>query len=116
MVKYNEGQLDIIFGALSDPTRRNIIEKLSKDDLIVTEIASDFDMSLPAVSKHIKVLEKAGLVKRKKDGKLHKISYNKEAVKVAWSWIDQYREFWERSFDSLEELLDKKSLKEKKND
>ena len=115
MVKYNEGQLDSLFGALSDSTRRKIIEKLTKNDLIVTEIASDFDISLPAVSKHIKVLENAGLVKRKRDGKLHKISYNKEAVKTAWSWIDQYRELWEKSFDSLAELLDKKAEEEKKN-
>ena len=79
-----------------------------------TEIASEFDISLPAVSKHIKVLERAGLVKREKDGKLHKISYNKEAVRVAWSWIDQYREFWEKSFDSLSEFLDKKSKKGEK--
>ena len=64
MVKYNEGHLDSLFGALSDPTRRRIIEKLSVSDLIVTEIAAEFNMSLPAVSKHIKVLEKAGLVKR----------------------------------------------------
>ena len=114
MVKYNEGQLDIIFGALSDTTRRRIIEKLTKEDLIVTEIASEFDMSLPAVSKHIKVLERAGLVKRKKDGKLHKISYNKETVKVAWSWIDRHREFWEKSLDSLAEFLDKKNKKGEK--
>ena len=115
MVKYNERQLDTLFGALSDSTRRKIIQKLAKKDLIVTQIASDFDISLPAVSKHIKVLEKAGLVKRNKDGKLHKISYNKEAVKTAWSWIEQYREFWEKGFDSLEELLNKESRKEKKN-
>ncbi len=115
MVKYNEAQLDSLFGALSDGTRRKIIQKLSKEDLIVTEIASDFDMSLPAVSKHIKVLERAGLVNRKRDGKIHKISYEKEAVKTAWSWINQYREFWENSFDSLEEYLDKKSSGEKKN-
>ncbi len=115
MVKYNENQLNSLFGALSDPTRRRIIEKLSHDDLIVTEIASEFKMSLPAVSKHIKVLEKAGLVKRKKEGKLHKISYEKEAVKSAWSWIGQYRKFWEASLDSLEQFLDNKSSKEKKN-
>jgi len=115
MVKYNEKQLDGLFGALSDPTRRRIIEKLSIDDFIVTDIASEFDMSLPAVSKHIKVLEKAGLVKRKKEGKLHKISYERKAVKTAWSWIGQYREFWENSFNSLEQFLDKKSSKEKKN-
>ena len=115
MVKYNERQLDTLFGALSDSTRRKIIEKLTKKDLIVTQIASDFDISLPAVSKHIKVLEKAGLVRRKKDGKQHKISYNNEAVRTAWSWIDQYGEFWEKGFDSLAELLDKKAQKEKKN-
>ena len=115
MVKYDDGQLDGIFGALSDSTRRKIIEKLAKEDLIVTQIASDFDISLPAVSKHIKVLERAGLVKRIKDGKLHNISYNKDAVKTAWSWIDQYREFWEKSLDSLSEFLDKKAGKEKKN-
>ena len=111
MVKYNEKQLDSLFGALSDPTRRRIIEKLVGEDLIVTDIASEFDMSLPAVSKHIKVLERAGLVNRKKDGKQHKISYNKEAVRVAWSWIDQYREFWEKSLDSLAEFLDKNNKK-----
>lgn len=115
MVKYDETQLNNIFGALSDSTRRRIIERLSENDLIVTQIASEFDISLPAVSKHIKVLEKAGLVNRKKDGKLHKISYNRKAVKTAWSWIDQYREFWEKNFDTLAEFLDKKSSKENIN-
>ena len=113
MVKYKESELDLVFGALSDVTRRKIIEKLSGEDLIVTQIASEFDMSLPAVSKHIKVLEKAGLVNRKKDGKVHKISYNRDAVDKAWKWIERYRKFWEKSFDSLEKYLDKQTKGDK---
>ena len=118
MVKYKDPDLDYLFKALSDSTRRNIIEQLSERKLMITEIASKYDMSLPAVSKHIKVLEKAGIIKRDKDGKMHEMSLNKEAMETAWIWIEKYRKFWESSFDSLEKFLDKKKNKQRrlKND
>lgn len=93
MVKYSDSNLDMVFGSLSDPTRRRIIEKLSKKNLMVTDIASEFDISLPAVSKHIKILERAGIVKRNKDGKIHKMSLNARAIKEASVWIERYERF-----------------------
>lgn len=93
MVKYSDSNLDMVFKSLSDPTRRRIIEKLSKKNLMITDIASEFDVSLPAVSKHIKILERAGIVKRNKDGKIHKISLNPRAIREASVWIERYERF-----------------------
>lgn len=112
MVKYRKQNLDLIFGALSDPTRRKIVEKLSFEELMVTEIASDFDISLPAVSKHLKVLEKAGIVKRIKEGKVHRISVKKDSMNDAWQWIERYKYLWEKKFDSLERYLSDKNKAE----
>ncbi len=111
MVKYSEQNLDLIFGALSDPTRRKILEKLSSDELMVTEIASDFAISLPAVSKHLKVLEKAGIINRSKEGKVHKISVRKDSMDDAWKWIEQNKVIWEKRFDSLDKYLNEESKK-----
>lgn len=112
MVKYNDGNLSLVFGALSDPTRRRIVEKLSFDELMVTEIAADFDISLPAVSKHLKVLEKAGIVKRTKEGKVHRISVKKNSMNDAWEWIERYRALWGNKFDSLEKYLSEMEKRE----
>lgn len=111
MVKCNDKNLNLIFGALSDPTRRKIVEKLSFDELMVTEIASDFDISLPAISKHLKVLEKAGIINRTKEGKIHKISVKKSSMNEAWDWIERYKALWENRFDSLEKYLSTKNKK-----
>ncbi len=105
MVKYKSDALDRIFAALSDPTRRAIIERLSHGEATVSELAKPFDMSLPAVSKHLRVLEHAGLIIRERDGRLQRCSCNAEPIKAASEWLERYRTFWERQFDALDTYL-----------
>jgi DNA-binding transcriptional ArsR family regulator len=104
MVKRQE-QLDLVFSALSDPTRRKILERLAKGEASVLEIAEPHDMSLPAVSKHLRVLEDAGLVARERDGRLHLMSLKSKPLKDAAAWLERYRAFWEEKFDALEKFL-----------
>lgn len=99
--------------ALSDSTRRAILARLAQGDALVTELAEPFDMSLPAVSKHLGVLERAGLVQRQKDGRIRRCSLKAAPLKEASDWIDVYREFWETQLDSLENYFDKVNKKEK---
>ena len=104
--------LSLTFSALADPTRRAILAKLAKGDANVSELAKPFlqDMSLPAVTKHLKVLENAGLIIKTREAQSRPCKLNGEALKVAADWVEQYREFWEESFDRLELYL--KSLKQ----
>ena len=104
MVKHLE-QLDSIFSALADPTRRRILERLMRGEASVMELAEPYDMSLPAVSKHVRVLEEAGLVVRERDGRLHIISLNSKPLRNAAVWLERYRALWEGKFDALEKLL-----------
>ena len=97
--------LDRTFSALSDPTRRAILSRLAGGESSVGELAAPFNMSLPAVSKHLRVLENAGLLRRKKDGRVRRCRLNPEAMKEASDWIGFYRKFWEGQFDSLENYL-----------
>ena len=97
--------LDRTFSALSDPTRRAILSRLAGGESSVGELAAPFNMSLPAVSKHLRVLENAGLLRRKKDGRVRRCRLNPEAMKEASDWIAFYRRFWEAQFDSLENYL-----------
>jgi DNA-binding transcriptional ArsR family regulator len=101
--------LDHTFSALSDPTRRAIISKLAKGDLPIMELASPFDMSLPAVSKHIRVLEKAGLVIRKKQGRVHYCRLNAQPLRDAAKWLAFYQKFWDAKLDSLANFLEENS-------
>jgi len=101
-------RLSLTFGALADPTRRAILARLSKGEASVSEIASPFDMSLPAVSKHLKVLERAGLVERGRDAQYRPARLNAFPLKEAEAWVERYREFWEERFDRLDELLQRK--------
>jgi len=105
MVKYNDRQLDDVFGALADPTRRKIIQRLEKGPTRVTEMASHFRISLPAVSKHLRVLENAGLLKREREGRVHRISLDAKRMKTAMQWLEHYRVFWESRLDSLSDFL-----------
>jgi len=102
------------FAALADPTRRAMLERLAGGDAIVSDIAAPFlsEMSLPAVTKHLKVLEKAGLVTKTRAAQRRRCRLNPQALKEASDWIEEYRRFWEESFDRLEEYL--KELKEEK--
>jgi DNA-binding transcriptional ArsR family regulator len=105
MVKYKSPPLDTIFSALADPTRRAILERLAQGEASVTELATPFDMSLPAVSKHVRVLENAGLVVRKIEGRIHFVSLRADPMREAVHWLNFYRQFWESQFDLLADYL-----------
>jgi DNA-binding transcriptional ArsR family regulator len=104
MVNYPPS-LDHVFSALSDPTRRAILERLTRSEATVTELAAPFAMSLPAVSKHLRVLENAGLIVRKIEGRIHVVSLRSEALRDASEWLNHYRQFWSAQFDSLTDYL-----------
>jgi len=98
-------RLSATFGALADPTRRAILARLARGEASVTEIAAPFDMSLPAVSKHLKVLERAGLVERGRDAQYRPARLNARPLREADAWVERYRELWEERLDRLETLL-----------
>ncbi len=110
--------LDVVFFALADATRRSIIEQLRKGETTVGQLAEPHHMSLPAVSKHLRLLEGAGLLKRRVQGREHFISINPKPLKQAMSWIERQRAFWEASLDRLAALVEapeKTSTKPNKN-
>ena len=98
-------QLSSTFAALADPTRRAILARLASGEATVTELAAPFAMSLPAVSKHLKVLERAGLIERGREAQWRPCRLQAEPLKQADQWIEQYRRHWEESFDRLDEYL-----------
>src|SRR5271154_993770 len=93
--------LDSAFAALADGTRRAIVERLATGEACVTDLATPFRMSLPAVSKHLRVLESAGLVRRRRAGRTHFLSLAGEPMAAAAQWLEQHRRFWDGSFDRL---------------
>ncbi|MEQ1742418.1 MAG: metalloregulator ArsR/SmtB family transcription factor [Candidatus Nitrotoga sp.] len=97
--------LSATFSALADPTRRAMLARLAKGEASVNELAAPFSMSLPAVSKHIKVLEKAGLVTKGRDAQWRPCRIDAEQLKVAMDWIGQYKQFWEDRLDRLDTYL-----------
>src|SRR5450432_3016750 len=99
--------LSTTFAALADPTRRAILARLAMGETSVTELAEPFEMSMPAISKHLKVLEKAGLIDRGREAQMRPARLNPEALKIAAAWIDEYRKHWEESFDRLDAYLQK---------
>jgi DNA-binding transcriptional ArsR family regulator len=105
MVKCSPRLLNRTFAALADPTRRSILEHLAHGDRCVSDLARPHSMSLPAVSKHLRVLENAGLIRRKRCGRLHQLNLEAAPMKMASQWIEEYRRFWEESFDRLDEYL-----------
>jgi DNA-binding transcriptional ArsR family regulator len=107
--------LSFTFAALADPTRRAILARLGNGEASVTELAAPFDMSLPAISKHLKVLERAGLIARSKEAQYRPCHLNPKPLKEAADWIEHYRQFWEQSFDRLDEYLRELQKKEKKH-
>jgi DNA-binding transcriptional ArsR family regulator len=98
-------RLDAVFAALADPTRRAIIERLSRSEARVTEIAEPFRMSLNAVSKHIRVLEASGVVERHKKGRDHILSINTHSLDEVDGWIVRMRRYWDGQLDAMEDLL-----------
>ena len=105
MVNYKHSGLNATFAALADPTRRAILARLSKGEATVGELARPFAMSLPAVSKHLGVLEGAGLVTRRRDGRLMHCGMKADPMAAAAAWISHYRRFWDDQFDALDHYL-----------
>jgi DNA-binding transcriptional ArsR family regulator len=108
-------RLSATFAALADPTRRAILARLASGETSVTELAQPFDMSLPAVSKHLKVLERAGLILRGREAQWRPCRIEPRALKEVDDWLERYRRFWEQSFDRLDEYLRELQAKEKKD-
>jgi DNA-binding transcriptional ArsR family regulator len=111
--------LSIAFAALADPTRRAILARLASGEASVTELAEPFDMSLPAVSKHLKVLERAGLIARGREAQWRPCRLEAGPLKDVSNWVEHYRRFWEESFDRLDDYLRTlqiEEVKEKKKD
>jgi DNA-binding transcriptional ArsR family regulator len=98
-------RLSATFSALADPTRRAILARLTTSEASVNELAEPFDMSLPAVSKHLKVLEKAGLIARGREAQWRPCRLEAEPLKEIHDWVAEYRRFWEQSFDRLDDYL-----------
>ena len=109
MVNYSDAHLSETFSALSDPTRRAILAKLAEGEAQAGDLAAPFGMSLPAVSNHLKVLEKAQLIRRRREGRNHRFTVNPQPMQVAMSWVEQYRVFWEQQLGALERYLESTS-------
>ena len=101
-----DAQLDLVFAALSDRTRRKILEQVRCKDCTVLELAAQFEMSLPAVSKHLKVLDRSGLLRRTKDGRFVVCKFEPEPMREAVDWITRQHQFWNDGLDALEKFLD----------
>ena len=111
-----EADLSATFGALADPTRRAILARLSEGDASVLELAEPFDMSQPAISKHLKVLERAGLIERGREAQRRPCRLQPRRLKQAADWLGTYRQFWEASYSRLDDYLHELQTKEKMRD
>ena len=109
-------RLSVTFAALADPTRRAILAHLALGEASVTELAKPFEMSLPAISKHLKVLERAGLIVRSREAQWRRCQLQAESLKDAVDWIEQYRQFWEQNLDRLDDYLRELQTQEKQNE
>ncbi|MGH8738463.1 MAG: ArsR/SmtB family transcription factor [Burkholderiales bacterium] len=105
MVKYQDDELDMVFGALADRTRRHILESLSGGELAVSELAAPHEMSLPGFMKHLRVLEGAGLIARSKEGRVVSCELSAASMQDAATWISRYERFWTEKLDSLARYL-----------
>jgi len=112
MVKSSDPALDVTFAALADPTRRAILARLATRDASLTDLARPFRMSLPGVHKHLRVLERAGLVAHAKQGRIRRCRLVARPMKHAARWIEQYRRFWEAQFDALASYLEQSDPQE----
>jgi len=113
MVTNNE-RLDVTFAALADPTRRAILARLAEGESTVGNLARPFEISRPAISKHLRVLERAGLVRRARDGRLSRCGLDATPMRDAAEWVGEYRKFWESQLDALAHFLEQKEEEEKK--
>jgi len=108
-------QLSTTFAALADPTRRAILKKLTHGEKSVTELAAPFRMTMPAISKHLKVLAKAGLIQRSRNAQWRPCKLRPAPLKKAADWMEEYRQFWEKRLDRLDDYLKELQENEKKN-
>ncbi len=108
--------LSATFAALADPTRRAILARLAEGEASVTELAAPFDMTMPAISKHLKVLERAGLIERGREAQWRPCKLQAGPLKEVENWVEQYRRFWEESFSRLDDYLKELQAKEAKHD
>jgi DNA-binding transcriptional ArsR family regulator len=106
MVTYNADSLDLVFAALADPTRRAIVARVARGTATVGELAEPFAMSRPAISKHLDVLERAGLVRRVPDGRVNRCHFEGEALREASAWMEEYRQYWNGQLDALTRYLE----------
>lgn len=111
----NVADLNAVFAALADPTRRRIVERLARGPLTVGEIASGFSISQPAISRHIRVLEESGMLERRVAGRVHRCSLSPRAMKTASNWIEKHRTFWTAALDRLDDLLAESPKRKKKS-
>ncbi len=105
----NSRRLDLTFGALADPIRRAILARLAEGEATVGELAGPFRVSRPAISKHLRVLERAGLVTRQRDGRVSRCEIDAEPMRAAADWVDRYRRLWETQLESLSRYLEKEA-------
>ena len=105
---YSANQMNSLFGALADPTRRNILERLVQSDLTVSEIAKTYKFALPTISKHLSVLERAQLIKKNKVGREYRVHFEPQTMKTVAEYVSYYRKFWTMQIDNLEMFLAKK--------
>jgi DNA-binding transcriptional ArsR family regulator len=113
-LRSSAASLDATFAALADPTRRAILARLASGEASVTELAKPFDMTQPAISKHLRVLERAGLISRGRDAQRRPRRLVAKPLAEANSWLERYREIWEQNFQRLDALLDEMKANEKK--
>ena len=112
----NSAELDLVFGALADPTRRAILARLAEEQSTVGELAAPFEMSRPAISKHLRVLERAGLVKRTPDGRISRCRLDAGPMREAAEWVEHYRSYWENQLDALARYLERESTPHRPHD
>jgi DNA-binding transcriptional ArsR family regulator len=106
MVKQRRADLDAVFAALAHPIRRSIVERLAEGECTVNDLAAPHDVSLPAISRHLRVLEDAGLLEQTPDGRVRRCALNAQPLSAAFSWILQYRLFWESALEDIADRLE----------
>ena len=104
--------MDAVFLALADTTRRGMVARLSEGSATIGELGRPYDITKPAITKHVKILERAGLIERRRAGRVHHCTLNQEPMKQAQEWIASQRKFWEASLNSLADYLDQQTTKE----
>ena len=113
MVQYTQARLDDSFAALSDPTRRGVLEQLGRSEASITELAERFRMTLTGMKKHVGVLEQAGLVRTEKVGRVRTCKLGLRRLEEEMAWIERYRQLWDARFDELEKVVDEMKRREK---